>query len=381
KGVFSFLTGQRFPLVVTVSHVGYQTQDYTLTNDQPVTIALKSSANALDEVVVVGYGTQKRKNLIGSVVKIDPAETKTIPVGGFDAQLQGKAAGVQITSNTGVPGEKVNIRLRGATSINGDNTPLYVIDGVFVNSNSLQTVNTGGKATSPIADINPTDIQSVEVLKDAEASALYGSRGANGVIIVTTKRGNYNQAAKVNVDVASGVAWTPPLWDLTTGPEHAQLANENWINTGGDPSKIPFRPVSEGGRGTPEEQQTYDRLGQAFGNGSLSNYNVSLSGGNSGTKYYAGAGYDKQVSILKPITFDRASFKLNLDQRISDKVSVGISNSISRSFRNQGRAGDGPAGGILQSALHTPTYLSPYNEDGVPVGRAGFDNLDLLQKY
>ncbi len=313
KGAFSFLTGQRFPLVISVSHVGYQTQEVNVFNSDPITIILKESNGELDEVVVVGYGTQKRKNLIGSVTKVDPSETKGIPAGGFDAQLQGKAAGVQVTTNTGVPGEIVNVRLRGATSINADNTPLYVIDGVFVNSSSLQTVNTGGKATSPISDINPSDIQTIEILKDAEASSLYGSRGANGVIIVTTKRGNFNQRPKVNLDASLGTAWAPPLWDLTTGPQHAELVNEWWINTGGDPTKKPFRPVSEGGRGLPEEQQTYDRLDEAFRNAKLSNYNLSLSGGTNGTRYYIGGGYNKQESILKPISFERASFKVNID--------------------------------------------------------------------
>lgn len=381
KGGFSFLTGQHFPVVITVSHVGYVSQDVTVKSADPVTVILDEATSALEEVVVVGYGTQKRKGLIGSVSKVNPSETKNIPAGGFDAQLQGKAAGVQVSSNTGVPGEVVNIRLRGATSINADNTPLYVIDGVFVNSSSLQTINTGGKATSPIADINPSDIQTIEILKDAEATALYGSRGANGVIIVTTKRGNFNQRPKLSLDAAFGSAWAPPLWELTTGPEHAQLVNENWVNTGGDPTKKPFRPVSEGGRGLPEEQQTYDRLDQAFHTAQLANVNLSLSGGNNGTKYYIGGGYNKQESILIPITFERASFKVNIDQKINDKVLIGTSNSITRAYRNQGRAGDGPAGGILQAALHTPTYLSPYNEQGVLVGRAGFDNLTLLQQY
>lgn len=380
EGNFSFKTGQKFPYILLVSHVGYEGIEFTA-NQTSVEISIKETPRELDEVVVVGYGTQKRKNLIGAVTKVNPAETRTIPVGSFDAQLQGKAAGVQISSNTGVPGEIVNVRLRGATSINADNTPLYVIDGVFVNSSSLQTIGTGGKATSPIADINPNDIETIEILKDAEASALYGSRGANGVIIVTTKRGNYNQRTKVNLDVSQGTAWAPKLWDLTTGPEHATLVNEWWVNTGRSSATRPFRPVSEGGRGLPEEQQTYDRLNEIFRNAKLSNYDLSVSGGNKATRFYIGGGYTKQESILKPISFERAALKVNLDQKINDKVQIGVSNTISRSYRNQGRAGDGPAGGLLQAALHTPTYLSPFNAEGIPVGRAGFDNVDLLIKY
>src|SRR5205085_1535152 len=157
---------------------------------------------------------------------------------------------------------------------------------------------------------------------------------------------------------------------------------EWWINTGKDDPSLkrnfanrPFRPVSEGGRGLPEEQQTYDRLDEAFRTAILENYDLSLTGGTKTTKYYIGAGYNRQEAILKPIDFNRANFKINLDQKINDKVQVGVSNTFTRTFRNQARAGDGPAGGLLQAALHTPTYLSPYNDQGVLVGRSGFDNV------
>ncbi|TXK49228.1 TonB-dependent receptor [Pontibacter qinzhouensis] len=367
------------------SYVGYQTKELAYTGQQRLRVSLSEDARALSEVVVVGYGMQERKNLIGSIAKVDPSETKGIAVGSLDAQLQGKVAGVQISSPTGVPGEASNIRVRGATSINASNDPLYVIDGVFINGNSLQTLNTGGKATSPIADINPSDIESIEVLKDATATALYGARGANGVVIVTTRRGNYNQKPKISFNTSHGWAKAVKLWDLTTGPEHAELVNEHWVNTGLDNPALnrteanrPYRPVAEGGRGLPEEQQTYDRLSEVFRTAAIQNYDLSLSGGTSTTKYYISGGYTNQESILKPIGFERASFKVNLDQNVSDKVKVGTSNSFSRTVRNQGRAGDGPRGGLLQAALHSPTVLSPYNASGELVGRAGFDNVTLL---
>ena len=379
-GKFSFVTGQKFPYTLIISFVGYQQREVTA-NGAYIDVELKELQNDLNDVVVVGYVTQQRKNMIGSITKVDLADTKSIPAGSFDAQLQGKVAGVQISSNTGVPGEAINVRVRGATSINAGNGPLYVLDGVFMNSRSLQTIGTGGKATSPISDINPEDIASVEVLKDADATALYGSRGANGVILITTKRGKFNQKPKINFNTSFGWSKAEKLWELTTGPQHAALVNENWINTGNPFATRPFRPVAEGGRGLPEEQQTYDRLDQVFKTAGLQNYDLSLSGGSAETKYYIAAGYNKQESILSPITFDRASFKVNLDQKINDKVTIGVSNTFGRTHRNQARAGDGPAGGLLQAALHTPTYLSPVNELGVSVGRAGFDNVDLLLKY
>jgi TonB-dependent starch-binding outer membrane protein SusC len=386
KGEFSLKATQKFPITVVVSFIGYKNQEVSVTGAEPVQIDLDGSTDyQLGEVVVVGYGTQDKKDLIGSIAKVDPTDVKTLPAGSFDAQLQGKVAGVQISSNTGVPGETVNIRVRGATSINADNDPLYVVDGVFINNNSLQSIGTGGKATSPIADINPSDIESIEVLKDAEATALYGSRGANGVVLITTKRGSFEQKPTINFDASEGVAKAAKLWELTTGPQHAQLVNEWWLNTGLDNPSLnrnaanqPFRPVSQGGRGLPEEQQTYDRLGELFRTARLQNYDLSLTGGTKTTKYYIGGGYNRQEAIIKPIFFERASFKVNLDQKITDKVQIGVSNTLTRTYRNQARAGDGPAGGLLQAALHTPTYLSPVNEQGVLVGRAGFDNLTLL---
>lgn len=380
EGRFNFITGQKFPYTLIVSYIGFKTKELVV-DGSPVVIELEESINNLSEIIIVGYGTQERKNLVGSITKVNPGETKDIPAGSFDAQLQGKVSGVQISSNTGVPGETVNIRVRGATSINADNDPLYVVDGVFINTNSLQTVGTGGKATSPIADINPADIESIEVLKDANATALYGSRGANGVILITTKRGTYNQKTRISLNSTLGWSKAEKLWELTTGPEHAQLVNEWWVNTGRTEATRPFRPASEGGRGLPSEQQTYDRLSEVFQTAGLQNYDLSLSGGTGSTKYYIAAGYNDQESILKPIAFNRGSFKLNLDQRINEKVQLGISNTFSRTGRNQARAGDGPAGGLLQAALHTPTYLSPLNEEGIPVGRAGFDNVELLLKY
>ncbi|MFD2598742.1 SusC/RagA family TonB-linked outer membrane protein [Sphingobacterium corticis] len=374
NGQFQFVTGQKLPLTATFSFIGYETKKVTI-NSSPTVIELNPSSEDLDEVLVVGYTTVQRKNLIGAVDRISQESVKDIPAGSFDAQLQGKIPGVQVAASTGVPGEALHVRLRGATSINTDNNPLYVIDGVFLNSESLQTINTGGKATSPIADINPADIEHVEVLKDAEATALYGSRGANGVILITTKRGNRSQSAKVNANLYAGTAKAPRLWDLVTGEEHAILVNEYFRNIG---QAEPFRSTANGGRGLPSEQQTYDRVSEAFRTAGIYNADVSVSGGSERTTYYVGAGYNKQESILKPISFDRASFRFNLDQDINDRLKIGTSNVLSRTGRNQGRAGDGPQGGILQAALHTPTYLSPFNDAGVAVGRAGFDNLTLL---
>ena len=396
KGAFKFVTGQKLPSVFVITNIGYQPREITVNQATDIVITLHETNAQLSDVVVVGYGTQQRKNLISSITKVNASEVKELPVAGVDAQLQGKASGVQINSNTGVPGDGVFIRVRGATSINASNDPLYVVDGVFINNTSLQTVNTGGRATSPIADINPADIESIEVLKDANATAIYGARGANGVVIITTKRGNYNAAPKVNLKASTGWAKAAELWKLTTGPQHAELVNEFYANSyqdalaAGDAAGItkykylPFRALTDNPtatpapRGLPQDQNTYDRLNKLFRTARLSDYDISLQGGSKATKYYLGAGYTSQEANIKPIDFNRASFKLNLDQKVNEKIQVGVSNSFYRTYRNQARSGDGPAGGLLQSALHSPTYLPETNADGSAARWAVFDNLDVL---
>ena len=363
---------------VVVSAIGYQTTPVKIGSTATLSITLQESTSQLSEVVVVGYGTQDRKNLVGSVSQVNADEIKNRPVASFDQQLQGRAAGVQVAANTGVPGDGIFFRIRGTTSINASNDPLYVVDGVFVNNQSLQKITTQGQSNNPLADINPADIESISILKDAEATAIYGARAANGVVLITTKRGTYNSKTKVTLNASVGQAWAPKLWDLVTGPEHATIINEAWINDGKSPATRPFRPVSEGGRGLPEEQPTYDRLSDIFRTGALQNYDVAVSGGTKQTRFYLGGGYTSQQATLRTNDFSRASFKLNLDQDITDKIRIGTSNIFSQSNRTNARVGDGPQGGILQAALHTPTYLPKFNTDGTYAKWAGFDNLDVL---
>lgn len=377
RGRFNFVTGQKFPYNLILSYVGYEKTEVTATGT-PIEVLLKEDVKALNEVVVVGYGTQNKRSVIGAVSVVKASDIANKPVASFDQQLQGRAAGVQIAANTGIPGDGLFFRIRGTTSINASSDPLYVVDGVFINNQSLQKITTQGQSNNPLADINPADIESISVLKDAEATAIYGARAANGVVLITTKRGKYNARPAISLNSYIGASWAPELWDLVTGTEHATIINEAWINDGKPSATRPFRPVSDGGRGLPEEQQTYDRLNDIFRTGFLQNYDLSVAGGNDKTRYYIGGGYTSQDATLKTNDYSRASFKINLDQNINSFIKIGTSNILSRSSRTNARVGDGPQGGILQAALHTPTYLPKFNADGTYAKWAGFDNLDVL---
>ncbi|MNK17926.1 TonB dependent receptor [compost metagenome] len=383
NGNFDFVTGQKFPYTLEISYIGYEKQTVEV-NGSPITIALKETVNQLNDVLVVGYGTQRKQDLTGSIAKIAASDVNKIPVASFDAQLQGKASGVQVLTNSGVPGEGIFLRVRGTTSINSSSDPLYIVDGVFLNNTSLQNINLAGRTTSPLADINPGDIQSIEVLKDAAATAIYGSRGANGVVIVTTKQGNYESKTKIDLNVSNG--WVQAdqslLPPLATGPEVAALANEWWINSGIDNPALnqtfanrPFRPVSEGGRGTPEETPTYDRLGYLLRKGHIQDYNLGITGGGQDSRFYFGAGYTGQQAYLKVLDFSRASLKFNFEQKLSSKVKLGLTNSLSRTYRNQARTGDGPQVQLYNSAIATAVYEPIFSPNGT---NSGVDNTYTL---
>src|SRR5690606_6979321 len=161
NGNFSFITGQKLPFTVIVSYLGYENKKVII-NTSPTVIELTPAERSLDEVVVVGYGTQRRQDLTGSIAKVNASDVNKIPIASFDAQLQGKAPGVQVLTNSGVPGEAIFLRVRGTTSINSSSDPLYIIDGVFLNNTSLQNISLAGRVTSPLADLNPGDIESIE---------------------------------------------------------------------------------------------------------------------------------------------------------------------------------------------------------------------------
>ena len=375
NGNFTLKVDRELPLVLNVSYVGYRSQEVDVYSiEDPISIELSEDLNILKEVVVLGYTRIKRQNLTGAVTSVRAKDLSSTASSSFSEKIQGQASGLIVSGTSGNPGSSVFVRLRGTTSINAGNEPLYIIDGVPFNAQPLQSISVGGQTINPLSDINPNDIENVEVLKDANSTAVYGARGANGVILITTKRGGKQQKTKVALNAEIGFAKAAKLWDLASGPETAQILNEAWINDGKNPSLIPYRSSASGGLGTPEEQQTYDRQSVAFRTAAQHNISLSINGGGDRTSFYVGGEITNQEAILKTQDFSRYSFRINLDHDISNKVSIGTSNSISFTRRSLSRTADSPKG-ILQASVHHSTLLNPFNEDGSYARYGIFDNI------
>lgn len=372
-----------FPVALTVSYVGYRTQEVDIYENpkEEIVFSLVEDMTRLNPVVVIGYQQTRKGSLTSAVSTVKLADIENIQGASITDKMQGAVAGLLVSNNSGVPGTSSLVRLRGATSITAGNSPIYIIDGAFVSTTILQQQDLGGQRIDPLADINPDDIESISVLKDASATAAYGARGANGVILVTTKRGTRNSKTSVNVNAEFGAARAENLWDLTTGPQHAEIVNKLYQNDGRWAER-PFRPVGEnpaGGTayGLPEDQPTFSRIPDVFRTGFSQKYSLSVTGGTDKTNFYLGGEINKQESTLKMQDFSRNSFRLNLDHSISDRLKIGTSNMLSYTDRQLVRVGDGPAG-LFQAALHTPTFYPVYNDDGTYNKPAAFDNHQAI---
>ncbi|MEP7319405.1 MAG: SusC/RagA family TonB-linked outer membrane protein, partial [Panacibacter sp.] len=307
--------------VLVISHVGYKTKEVPVKNQTSLVIILDEDKNELAQVVVIGYGAVKKSDLTGSVVSIKADELKAVPVTSFDQALQGRAAGVQVTQTSGKPGSEPSIRIRGTTSINAGNEPLYVIDGMLVSSDGgdMTTGVTLGPRIGALAAINPSDIESIEILKDASATAIYGSRGANGVVLITTKRGR-SGTGTVTFDAYYGIQQVAHKLDLLNAADYANFVNEAKLNANATPVYVNPKNLGEG---TDWQEELYR-------NAPMANYQLSFSGGDEKTKYSISGSYFDQDGIIINSNFKRYSFRANLDREVSKKLSVGNSVSYSR---------------------------------------------------
>jgi TonB-linked SusC/RagA family outer membrane protein len=376
NGNFSLSAPENSTLVF--SSVGFKTQELAVTGaTSTIAIRLSDDQQALNEVVVVGYGTQTRQDLSTSVASVGGQALARQPVAGFDQALQGQAPGVQVAAPSGAPGAGIEIRIRGAATLNLNASPLYVVDGVPIIPEYQQELTTGNQRLNPLNTINPNDIESIDVLKDGAAAAIYGVRAANGVVVITTKHGKVGQA-QVGFSAYYGRQYLRKKLDLLNASQFAKEYND--ILTGGglapafpDPNNPvnvdPNHPNDRGPYNTDWQDEMYHPA-------SMHNYQLNVSGGTEKTRYYLGGGYFKQDGISLNSGFDRYNFKINLEQTVSKRLRVGLNLNLSRSHTNgstRSESGIGNSGTVLGTLSQIPT---------IPVRNAdGTYGVNPFQKY
>jgi TonB-linked SusC/RagA family outer membrane protein len=324
-GSFSFVTGQKFPYTLIITFIGYKTKE-VIADGSPISIVLAENVSLLNDVVVVGYGTQKKSDVTGSIGSV----SKNIlnqPAASFDNLLQGAVSGVAVTQNSGQPGSTATIRVRGGNSISFGNAPLYVIDGFIVyNNNDNANIGANGASVNALSTINPNDIESIEVLKDASATAIYGSHGANGVVIITTKRGKKG-TSNVNFSSYFGTQRVAKTLDLLNASQWAVLVND--VNVSDGVAKT-YTDAQIAALGTGSNWQE-----AALRSALVSNNELSISGGDEKSRYLISGNYFDQDGTILHTGFKRYSARVNYEKDVSDKFKVSTNLFGSRSIENK----------------------------------------------
>lgn len=337
-----------------VSYVGYEKKEVYVNNRESIQISLVASATGLNQLVVVGYGTQKKSDLTGAIgsVSLDPVNAGV--VSSVNQLLKGKISGVNVTQNDGKPGAALSINIRGAGSINASNRPLYVIDGIPISDevgfNSVRAGGiTGSRATprSPLATLNPNDIESIEVLKDASATAIYGSRGANGVVLITTKKGALGKI-QVSYNGYIGIQTPYHKLELLDADQYKNAINNIIDMGGGDPQN----KIGEIMNRTDWQDEIMNEQAP------IQNHQVSFSGGEERLSYYFSLNYMNQGGVIKNSGFERYSARLNLNSQISRKLSLSFkitTSYVKNSFAAQGGGINEGAGALYSAYNYDPT--------------------------
>ncbi|MFN4144572.1 MAG: SusC/RagA family TonB-linked outer membrane protein, partial [Runella sp.] len=333
------------------SYVGFEKQEVTVGNRSTINVEMVSDANQLNEVVVTGYGgALNKREITGSISKVKGQTIENMPVQSFDRALQGRAAGVQVQAANGVPGGAVQVRIRGVGSISGGNDPLYVVDGVQINARGTSTIT----SSNPLNFLNPNDIESIEILKDAAAASIYGSQAANGVVIVTTKRGKAGKT-KFDLNYFTGLVEPVQYLNVLNTQQWIQMRTEALFNQGvvSNPAFTRQQALTQALTGVRlagdlSESQiaalpTYDWQRAAFRNGIINNAELSASGGNDKTQFVWSGGYLQQSANVINIDFLRGTTSLGVTHKISDKVTFDSKINLSTQ-KGRGQFG-GPLGG------------------------------------
>ena len=351
---------------LVVSFVGMDSRELSIGTKTSFAVSLKLANAALSDVVVIGYGTQRRGDVNGAVSSISAREIADIPQPNVDQMLQGRVSGVTVTQNSGAPGAAVSVRVRGITSFSGSE-PLYVIDGVVVDGNASQFASTNGglvnvsptpqeTSFSPLTSINPNDIESVDVLKDASATAIYGSRAANGVVIITTKKGKSGQG-KLNLDGFYGTQSQGKYQDMMNLQQYATYEN-HLSDFFGTARRAEFADPSKLGPGTNWQKAIFKNAPEYSGT-------MSFSGASDKTDYYISGGYFNQEGTIVSSAFHRYSFHAAVNSQVKDWFKVGTSLSADQ---NKTNVALGNNYGLIYNALLQSPDAQVYNADGTFAG-------------
>ncbi|MBU3714258.1 MAG: TonB-dependent receptor [Ferruginibacter sp.] len=363
EGKFVLKTGQKFPFTVIISLVGYSSQEIVATGSD-LLVKLSTSETSLDEVTVIGYGSQRKKDNTGSVASLSKDKFNQVTPS-VDNLLKGSIAGVQVTQSSGSPGAASSIRIRGGNSITGGSEPLYVVDGVLIyndNNNGSAGVSLAGASLNVLASINPADIESIDVLKDASATAIYGSRGANGVIIINTKKGSKGQT-NISYDAYFGVQQVLKKLNLLNARQWAEQRNDIIKSLPQTPTPGIFSPTqldsiaNVGG---------YDWQSAALRNAPIQSHQLSISGGDAKSRYAVSGNYFAQDGIVIGSDLKRFSGRVNYERNISSALKFGINLTGSNSVLNgtSGLSNTITSGNNFFSVLQQAPVVPIYNSDG-----------------
>ena len=358
---------------LVVSFVGYSTQRVQISvppsESIEVNFDLAQDALRLDEAVVTGYSTRERRNLATSISTIDGSTINELPAASADAALQGRAPGVTVLRSSGTPGSGVSVRIRGATSISGSNQPLYIVDGVPVSSGSNSAIGVGNQGLNALATVDTGDIESIEVLKDAAATAIYGTRAANGVVIITTKRGRAGQT-RINAETSVGVSSIQSDFAVLSGADYLRARNEGVVNQFGDRFGLQFYGDPEAP--TVASSNFFEEVQQE---GLVQNYRLGLNGGNESTRFLVSAGFvDEEGAIIRS-GFQRLNGRVNVDHTPNERALLQANVSYNRGIFNRVE-NDNNIFGVITNALLSSPAIATRDSLGefTPGNQFAFDN-------
>ncbi|HEV7387953.1 MAG TPA: TonB-dependent receptor [Gemmatimonadaceae bacterium] len=385
SGNYRFTGVAAGPVTVRAQRIGFAQRQATVSLAEgglaAADIVLQPVVTTLSQVVVVGYGSSNRADVTGALSTVSGNDTRNTPIAGIDAALQGKAAGVQVTQNAGNPGNGISVRIRGSASLTASNQPLFVVDGAPIQSGDFAQVGFGGQDLTAVTSINPDEIETITILKDAASAGIYGSRASNGVVLITTKRG-ISGSNRITFNGYTG--WQKPekIMKMLTGPEYVAYMAEGMANDGYTPAEIAATGFQVG----VDDQFSTNWQGAVFRTAPVHDINLGFTGGTGRMKYYLSGSYFGQDGVALGSRYDRAAGRANVDVDPTERLSISASLSLSRET-NHRVVGDNTIVGVVANAIaeqpNVPIYdsngqFSTFDSNGLqyanPVAIATYDN-------